>query len=373
MWLTQNQVSRMKWIIGLALAIFIGWWAIGKFSGDNKKDTIPPIKVSVVEATRNNVPVSISLSGNVIAYETVAIKSRIDSQIIEAKFHDGDAVAKGQVLFVLDDRSLKAQISQLEANLQKEKAQLENTRVQYERAKNLISGKFIAQAQLDDTKSAYNAQLALVKAAQASLDNTIIMLSYSTIRSPIDGRAGTINVTPGNNVKANDTQPLVTINQVSPIRVQFAIPERYYERVKSSMEQSVPVKVSRQDSPEAAQGKLEYIDNTIDPTTGSFIARAVFTNEKESLWPGMFVTVAINLGEEKGKVTIPLVAVQGDDNNHFVFRDIENKAVKTPVNISTSGNIAIVNKGISEGEKVITDGLLRISDGAAIEIAEPKK
>jgi len=363
----------MKWIIGLAVAIFVGWWGIGKFSGDNKKDAVPTVKVSVAEAIRKDVPVSVSLSGNVIAFETVAIKSRIDSQIMEVKFHDGDAVSKGQVLFILDERSLNAQIKQLEANLQKEKAQLENTRLQYSRAKNLIAGKFIAQAQLDDAKSAYNAQLALVSAAQANLDNTVIMLSYSTITSPINGRAGTINVTQGNNVKANDTQPLVTINQVTPIRVQFAIPERYYERVKASMEQSVPVIVSRQDSPEIAQGKLEYIDNTIDPTTGSFIARAFFTNEKENLWPGMFVTVALSLGDEKGKVTVPLVAIQGDDNNHFVFRDVDNKAVKTPVDISTSGDIAVVNKGLSEGEKVITDGLLRISDGAAIEIAEPKK
>lgn len=363
----------MKWIIGLAAAVIIGWWGIGKFSGDSKKDAMPPIKVSAVAATRNDVPVSVSLSGNVIAYETVAIKSRIDSQIVEVKFHDGDAVAKGQVLFALDDRSLKAQISQLEANLQKEKAQLENTRLQYARAKNLIAGKFIAQAQLDDARSAYNAQLALVNSARASLDNTVIMLSYLTIESPINGRAGTINVTQGNNVKANDTQPLVTINQVSPIRVQFAIPERYYERVKASMEQSVPVTVSRQDAAETSQGKLEYIDNTIDPTTGSFIARAIFSNEKEILWPGMFVNVALSLGEEKGKVTIPLVAVQGDDNNHFVFRDVDNKAVKTPVDISTSGDTAIVNKGLSEGEKVLIDGLLRISDGAAIEITEPKK
>lgn len=363
----------MKWIIGLTIAIFVGWWGVGKLSGDGKKDNVPAVKISVAEAAKKDVPVSVVLSGNVIAYETVAIKSRIDSQVMEVKFHDGDAVTKGQVLFLLDERSLKAQISQLEANLQKEKAQLENTRLQYARAKSLIAGKFIAQAQLDDAKSAYNAQLALVNSAKANLDNTIIMLSYSTIESPINGRAGTINVTQGNNVKANDAQPMVTINQVSPIRVQFAIPERYYEKVKTSMEQAVPVMVSRQDSAETAQGNLEYIDNTIDPTTGSFIARAVFTNEKESLWPGMFVTVTLNLGEEKGKITIPLVAVQGDENNHFVFRDVENKAVKTPVDISIAGETAIVNKGLSEGEKVITDGLLRISDGAAIEIAEPKK
>ncbi len=363
----------MKWIIGVAIAVFALWLGIGKFSGDSKKDAPPAVKISAAEAVRKDVLVSVSLPGNVIAFETVAIKSRLDSQVVEVKFHDGDAVTQGQILFVLDDRSIKAQIQQLQATLQKEKAQLENNRLQYERAKSLIASKFIAQAQLDDAKSNYNAQSALVKAAQANLENNTVLLSYTTITAPINGRAGTINVTQGNNVKANDTQPLVTINQVSPIRVQFAIPERYYEKVKAAMAQSVPVIASRQDTQVNANGTLEYIDNTIDPSTGSFIARAVYTNEKEELWPGMFVTVNLSLGQENGKITIPLVAVQGDENNHFVFKIVDGKAVKTPVDVSTSGDVAIVNKGLAEGEKVIIDGLLRISDGATVEISEPKK
>lgn len=364
----------MKWIIGLAVALLILWWGVDKFSSDSKKNAAPSVKVSLAEAVRKDVPVSISLPANVIAYETVAIKSRIDSQIVAVKFHDGDIVKQGAELFILDDRSLRAQIKQLEASLQKEKTQLENARLQYERAKNLIADKFIAQSQLDEAKAAYNSQLATANAAQANLDNTSVLLSYSTINAPISGRVGTINVTQGNNVKANDPQALVTINRVSPIRVQFAIPERYYEKVKIAMEQSVPVRASRQENPEPVQGTLEYIDNTIDPATGSFIARAVFTNEKESLWPGMFVTISLELGKEADKITIPAIAVQGDEGSHFVFKIVDNKAVKTPVDILTkSGDIAIVSKGLVEGEQVVVDGLLRVTDGAGIENTELKK
>jgi|CXWL01.1.fsa_nt_gi multidrug efflux system membrane fusion protein len=365
---------KMKKIIGLVAALLVLWWVVGKFSSDSKKNTSPTVKVSLAEVVRRDVPISISLPANVIAYETVAIKSRIDSQITQVKFHDGDMVKQGEELFILDDRSLKAQLKQLEAGLQKEKAQLENTRMQYERAKNLSTNKFLAQSQLDDAKAAYNSQQAAANAAQANLDNTSVLLSYSTITAPISGRAGTINVTQGNNVKANDPQALVTINRISPIRVQFSIPERYYEKVKSAMTGTVPVIASRQENSEPVQGKLEYIDNTIDPATGSFIARAIFANEQESLWPGMFVTINLELGKETGKITIPTIAVQGDEGNHFVFKMVDNKAVKTPIDISNeSGDIAIVSKGLVEGEQVVVDGLLRVTDGALIETAGPKK
>jgi multidrug efflux system membrane fusion protein len=364
----------MRAILLLAITILAAWWGIIKFSGGNKnKEPAPAIKVSVADVIRKDMPVSLSLPGNVVAYETVAVRSRIDSQVTEVKFADGDAVTQRQVLFILDDRSLKAQIKQLEANLQKEKSQLENTRLQYERAKNLILSKFVSQSQLDDAKAAFNAQLAVMEAAQANLDNTRVLLSYSTITAPISGRAGTINVTQGNNVKANDAT-MVTINQVKPIRVQVAVPENYYAEVKEAMEKTIPVSATRQENPEVEKGTLEYIDNTIDPTTGSFLARAVFANEKEALWPGMFVTATLELGQETGRLTIPAVAVQGDEGNHFVFKAEGGKAVKTPVEIArTANDMAIISKGLAEGEKVIVDGLLRISDGSAIEVAAPKE
>lgn len=351
----------MRWIIGIIIISLVAWFGYGKFnpSTDGKTATPTAIKISVATATKKDVPIVVLLSGNIIAYETVAIKSRLDSQLTAVKFHDGEAIEKGQLLFVLDNRSLKTQLAQNQATLT-------NAKLQYERAKKLLAGKFIAKASVDDSKAAYDA-------AQANLDNTLISLSYCEIKSPINGRAGTINVTEGNNVKANDPLPLVTINQVRPIRSQFSIPERYYEQVKSAMSAGiVSVAAIRQESGQITEGKLEYIDNTIDASTGSFVARAVFDNENESLWPGMFVNISLELGSEKSALTIPTVALQGDEGKHFVFKIVDKKAVKTPVEAKNNGKITIITKGLAEGEQVATDGLLKISDGAAVETGENK-
>jgi len=360
-----------KLVVIVILGVLV-WWAYHHFAAPADKPAAPKapaVKVSVAPAKRANVPLTLQLAGNVIPYETVAVKSRLDSVVTEVAFHDGDHVAQGQVLFKLDDRSLKAQLSQLQATVQKEQAQLADLKLQFERAKLLVVNKAIAQAAYDTANAAYISQQAAVSEAQATLDNTKVLLSYTTITAPIEGRAGTINVTLGNNVKANDAQALVTINRVTPIRAQFAIPERYYEQVRTAMAQSIPVKAVRDNAAEQPQGKLEYIDNTIDPTTGAFIARAIFTNEKEALWPGMFVTVTLDLLHEDNVLTVPAVAVQGDTGNNFVFKAMDGKAVKTPVEISRmSGEVAIVTKGLNDGENVLVDGLMRVMDGAVIEI-----
>ena len=360
----------MRWIIGLVVAALLGWWGYGAFfSNDNvKKTNAPTVKISEAIAKRQDVPIAVSVPGNVVAYETVSIKSRIDSQIVAVKFHDGDAVQAGQILFLLDDRALRAQLKQLEASVQKEKAQLVNTRLQYERAQKLVETQSVSQAALDNSQAAYRSQQAVVNSIEASLENTRVQLSYCTITAPISGRAGTINVTLGNSVKANDTQAFVTINRISPIRVQFAIPERYYEQVKQAMAKSVPVHALRPNA-ENTLGTLEYINNTIDTTTGAFLARAIFPNEKESLWPGMFVTASVELGNDHNALTIPAVAVQGDEGRHFVFKVVNNKAIKTPVDVMRNANdVAIIGKGLKEGDVVITDGLLRATDGSAVEV-----
>lgn len=365
---------RLKWIVTLVVAALAVWAAYGFFlEGNGKgKDKAPAVKVTLAPVLRQDVPLTVQLPGNVIAYETVSIKSRVDSQVTEVAFHDGDAVQQGQVLFKLDDRSIKAQISQMQADLQKQKAQLVANKLAFDRTKALIESKAVSPAQFDADKAAYESQLAAVASAQANLDNANVMLSYCVITAPITGRAGTINVTLGNNVKANDTQALVTINRVSPIRVQFAIPERYYEQVKAAMAQAaVAVHASRAQA-EQQDGTLEYIDNTIDASTGAFIARAVFTNEKEALWPGMFTTVTLELGREQHALTVPSVAVQGDAGSNFVFKDVDNKAVKTPVEISrNTGEIAVISKGLADGDQVLVDGILRVTDGAAIDASVP--
>lgn len=358
----------------LALAL-VTWKAFVYFTAEKPKDASAAVRVSVASALRQDVPVQLSLVGTVVAHETVAVKSRLDSQIVGVLFKDGENVKEGQLLFELDDRTLSSQKKELEAGLQKEKAQLINTRLQYERAQKLFKSNTVAQSRVDDTRAAYEAQLAQVGATQASLDSTQVQLSYTKITAPINGRAGTINVTRGNNVKANDIQALVTINQVSPIRVQFAIPQRYYDKIKTAMSAGeLPVAAKRSDTTDEVKGVLEYVDNAIDAGNGTFAARASFANEDEKLWPGMFVNVTLLLGINKDVLTIPSVAVQGDEDNHFVFvTDPDGKkAVRKPVTVSDiSNNLAIIESGIDDNTRVITDGLMRLTDGGTIEIATP--
>jgi membrane fusion protein, multidrug efflux system len=370
-----KQIARSKWFY-LVLAALIGWWWFGPDSDQSGGANPNAVRVTVAPAQRQDVANEVALVGTVVAYESVAVKSRLDSQVTNVLFKDGDYVKEDQVLFELDDRATRAQLKELEAILQKEKAQLINVRLQFERAQKLVRTSAISQAQLDAARAAYEAQAAQVNSAQASLDSASVMLSYTTIAAPITGRAGTINVTRGNNVQASGEQALVTINQISPIRVQFAIPQRYYDQIRAVTDKGeMTVLARRSESTEApAEGKLEYLDNAVDVSSGTFAARAVFPNEDEKLWPGMFVTVTLRLGVEQAALTVPAVAVQGDENNRFVFvADSANKtAARTPVEVARiTSDVAVIAKGVSEGDLVITDGLLRVTDGGPIDIANP--
>ena len=359
-------------LAGVAAAAWWFWYSGSDKTGENGA----AVNVTVSPVIRQDVPIQLELVGTVVAQETVAIKSRLDSQLTDVLFKDGETVKEGQLLFKLDDRSLTAQQNELEAQLEKEKAQLINVKLQYERAQKLLAGGTVSQSRVDETKAAYEAQAAQVGATRASLESVRATLSYTKITAPISGRAGTINVTRGNNVKAND-QTLVTINQVSPIRVHFAIPERYYDQVKRAMgKEGITVTAKRGETGEQASGTLEYVDNAIDVANGTFAARANFANENEMLWPGMFVNVSLLLGKEPDALTVPAVAIQGDEGNRFVFAvDAEGKkAARKPVVVSQiAGNTAIVASGLSEGERVIVDGLLRVSDGAAVAITDAGK
>jgi multidrug efflux system membrane fusion protein len=371
-----QSLLRKKWLYSL-LAVAAAWWL---WSSYYNTDSVagkgpPPTEVSAAPATLRDVPIQIPLVGTVVARESVVLKSRIDSQIIGVFFKDGDFVKEGQILFELDSRALKAQINQLEAALVKEEAQLVNAKRQYERAQKLVKTNVVSQAQVDTAKANYEGQLAQVGAAKANLDNLNVQLSYTSITAPISGRTGTINVTRGNNVKANDTQPLVTINQISPIRVQFAIPQRYYSQVKEAMTKNsrLTLRAKHAESNNVVEGSLEYIDNTIDTSSGTFAARASFDNKDEKLWPGMFVSITLDLGVNENALTIPAVAIQGDESSRFVFKvdTSSQKARRTAVEILMNNNeLAVITGGLSEGDIVITDGMLRVTDGGSVKITD---
>ncbi len=350
-------------IIGLVL--IVAGAAYYFFSGGDKDGgpKAQAVTIRVDTAKAQDIPINISQVGTVVANQTVAVRSRLDSQLTEVKFKDGDAVAEGDVLFVLDDKALTAQLRQAQATLA-------NLKAQYERSKALILKKFISQADLDKALADYEAQ-------KAAADVIATQLEYTRIKAPISGRTGTINVTVGNTVKANDTEPLVTINQLKPIRVQVSLPQQYLDAVRTAMAQGeVTVSARRDNAAEAgvSRGKLEYIDNTVDQSSGTFAARALFANEDEALWPGMFVTLELTLGEQKQAITIPEVAIQRGQEGDFVFVIQGNKAERKPVKIlRIQSNLAIIDKGVQAGETVAIDGLMSLKSGSDVTINNPSE
>jgi multidrug efflux system membrane fusion protein len=332
----------------------------------------PAVLVDTAILERKNIPLQYKTSATIVANESVAVRSRIDSQIVEVKFKDGDYVTKGQTLFVLDDAEIKAQLNEKQSNLARDNAQAENLKQQYNRNQELVKNGFVAAAELEDSKAAYDAQAASVKAAAAALQNLKVQLEYTKITAPISGRTGTINITSGNNVKANDTTPLVTINQVKPIRAQFSLPQSYISQVRESMKNgTISVKIKTDASKDYITGKLEYIDNEIDKQTNNFTAKAIFENADEALWPGMFVNIEVELGEVQNALTLPEVAVQRGQQGDYVYLIKDNTAKKTNIKTKlTSNAIAVIDEAeqniLKEGDVVAVDGILSLNDGAAI-------
>lgn len=369
-----NQLASK--IVAAILLLSLGavvWWWFTQRSVDAEKSTPPAVqavRVTAVMAKKQDVPQIVKLAATVYANATVAVKSRLDSQVMTVHFQDGDRVEKGALLFDLDNRALNAQRAQLQANLQRDMVQLKNTKAQFERSQKLIGQGFVTNEKLDQDKTAYEAQEASLAATKATLDNINIQMDYALIRAPISGRAGTIAVTAGNTVKANDTSALVTINQIDPILIQFSVPQRYYDALKAAMARGkITVTAARAETSTALNGELEYIDNNIDLTTGTFVARARFNNADEKLWPGMFVDVVMTLDTLKDALVIPAAALQGKDNKQFVFVVTPtHTAARRAVVAMVQNDIAIVKDGLQLNEQVIADGLLRVTDGAVLDL-----
>ncbi len=376
-------------VVGLVLCVLVlggGWyWYNGRVKAQNAEKAATSamtggkaaaaVPVTVVPVKRQDLPQQVKLAATVYANATVSVKARLDSQVMTVQFADGDKVNKGDLLFELDNRALKAQQAELQANLQRDSVQLKNAKTQYERSQKLIGQGFVTSEKLDQDKTAYEAQIASVAATKATLDNIGVQLDYTLIRAPITGRAGTIAVTAGNNVKANDTTPLVTINQIDPILVQFAVPQRYYDAVRAAMARGkLGVSATRAETGASLSGNLEYIDNNIDLNTGTFVARARFDNPDEKLWPGMFVDVVLTLDTIKDALIVPAAAIQGKDNKQFIYVvDKDKKAAKRPVTVTLQDDVAVVKDGVQEGDQVIADGLLRVTEGVALEFSAPKQ
>ena len=303
---------------------------------------------------------------------TVVVKSRLESQVTEQHVRDGQLVKKGDVLFTLDDRVVKAVISRDQAQLEKDQASADRTELDLERYQRLSETNATSRQQLDQATADHKIALAVVEAdkAQVSADN--LQLGYTKIEAPIGGRLGTVRVSPGNLVSVNDPTGLVTITQVRPIRIAFTLPERDLAALRKAYITKPPA-VVRVFEPGAsdvlATGELDFIDSLVDSSSGTIAAKAKFANEKFELWPGMYVDVEIDLAVRPKTVMIPTVAIQSGQNGPFVFVATPDKKaeMRKVVLVGVEGDRAALASGVNEGDRVIVEGQMRLVDGTSVD------
>jgi multidrug efflux system membrane fusion protein len=310
--------------------------------------------------------------GNVEAKNTVAVKARIDGQIFAVNFGEGQHVSKGDVLFQLDPRAFEAALHQAQANLARDQASLDHAAMQKRRYADLLEKNFVSKDAYAQFKTNADTAEAVMRASRAAVETARLNLQYCTIRSPIDGYVGRAMLQLGNVVKANDTNPLVVINQVEPIYVSFAVPEQTLGEIRHRMAAAPLVaKVSgRSGSPKGpiAEGKLVFIDNAVDQSTGTIKLRAQFDNRDLALWPGQFVSVSLELYEQHDALVVPTLAVQTGPQGEYVFVLRADSTVEVrKVSIArVDGDLAVVEKGLAGGEQVVTRGQLRLAPGAKV-------
>jgi membrane fusion protein, multidrug efflux system len=328
-----------------------------------------PVRIATVAS--RTMPVELQAIGNVEAISTVSIKAQISGQLMRVHFKEGDFVKKGQLLFTIDRAPFEAALRQAEGTLAKDEAQALNSKLDAERYQGLGRQGVVSRQQVDAAGAAANAMAATVAADKAAVETAKINLEYTAIYSPINGRTGSVGVKEGNLVKANDVPILVTINQIEPIYVSFSIPEQQLAELKQySSAKSLKVDAAPQGSTQHFQGKLTFIDNSVDLTTGTIKLKATFDNAAHALWPGQFADVNLMLKSQPNAIVVPTAALQTSQNGTFVYvinQDLtaQPQAVKVGWNI---GEETVIASGLQPGQRVVTDGQLRLTPGAKVDI-----
>ena len=335
----------------------------------------PAVPVNVAAAQQLSVPVRLTGIGNVEAFQTVSIKARVDGQIVEVNFREGDPVKKGVVLFRIDPRPYQSTFRQAEANAMRDKAARDQARSQATRYQELLDKNFISKEAFAQIRTNAETAEAVARSSQAAVENARLNLEYCTITSPLDGYVGKVLLQAGNLVKANDVGALVVINQVKPIYVNFSVPEQNLPEVRKYMAGGpLSVEVVPPD-PAVARipGQLIFVDNAVDPTTGTIKLRAQFPNEEAALWPGQFVNVSLRLYEQADAIIIPATAVQTGPEGQYVYvvgPDLLAELRKVTVQ-RADGERAIIATGLAKGERVVTRGQLRLGPKTPVQIAKP--
>lgn len=373
---TPRRGTRAALAAALAAVIVIGALAVHFSAGLRAKERHgvarpAAVPVSVATVAARTMPVRLAAIGNVDPYRTVAVKARVDGQIVAVNFREGQAVRRGEVLFQLDPRPYQAALHQAQANMARDRANLDHALMQERRYEELLRKNFISKDAYAQYQTNAETAQATLKADRAAVESARLNLQYCTIVSPIDGYSGRIMLQLGNLVKANDTNPLVVINQVRPVYVTFSVPEQKLPEIRRHMARGpLEVGVTTSDARHAPidTGRLVFIDNAVDQSTGTIKLRAQFPNRDLALWPGQFVDVSVRLYDQSDALVVPSLAVQTGPQGEFVFViKPDGTAEVRKVRVARiEGDLTVIAAGLHVGEKVVTQGQLRLAPGAKV-------
>jgi RND family efflux transporter MFP subunit len=370
---------KRKWLIGVAAVALVGVVVAARLtaSGDGAaarsqaKERVVPVDVATVE--RKQVPVRLNALGTVTPIASVAIKARVDTNIVGVHFRDGQEVKRGDLLFTLDGRAIQAQIAQTEGAIARDQAQLDGAMRDVARYTDLVAKAATPTVNLDNAKTQADVYRAAIKSDQGLLDNLKVQFSYCTVTASITGRISAAAVKVGNFVRQADTTPMATINQMAPVYVSFTVPQKNLPDIRQALSnETATIDAIVPGSDKRANGQVTMIENSIDPATGMAMLRATMPNTNEILWPGTLVTTELTLREEMS-VVVPTAAIQVSQTGNFVFVINNSVAKVQPVKVERAvEGYTVVSSGLNGGETVVIDGQLLLSNGTRVNVRTPK-
>jgi multidrug efflux system membrane fusion protein len=330
----------------------------------------PPVPVTLAAVQRQAVPYELAATGTVEPLQTVSVQPQVSGPVVRIAFREGQDVEKGQVLFQIDPRPFQAALARAEAILERDRAQEANARQEAARYSELAEQEYVTAQQYDQARTTAAAAAATLAGSEAAVSEARLNLQYATIRAPIAGRTGSLRVREGNLVRANEPTPLVTINQIRPILVRFAVPASNLPVIQRHRGEKLIVRAEPVGGGEPSEGTLSFVDNAVDTTTGTIMLKGSFPNADGALWPGGFVNVRLRLYVEQDVLTVPARAVVAGQQGSYVFvvqRD--STAATTPVEVvRQAGDLAVVNGELEVGQQVVTDGQLRLRQGSKVQV-----
>jgi membrane fusion protein, multidrug efflux system len=369
---TLSKAGAIGLMAGLVVA---GWFIVSDMGRDRARAAsteVPPVPVVTDVAATRDMPVLVRGIGTVQAYETVAVKTRVDGQIVKVAFTEGQYVKAGDLLFEIDRAPFQAALDHAAAAKRRDEAQLAGARLDLERYGKLIGPGYQSRQSFDQQKATVDALTATVALDQATIDTAKVNLAYTEIRAPIDGRTGQRLVDLGNVLQANQPVPLVNITRIKPIFVNFTVPQDVADAIRRAQAAAplTAMAFAADDRSQLSQGKLTLIDNQIDAATGTLRLKATFENADERLWPGEFVNVRLVIDTRVNAVTVPERAIMQGPQGYYAYTvNPDNTVQRHPVEVSSmQDGLAVVAHGIANGDKVVVDGQYRLSEGSRVKI-----